>query len=134
MRNNIEHNIYKITVLICVCLCGYTSFAQKSDIKVVADPRIDSLVRVQSGKDTDLVKGFRIQITTEKKKSDIENLRRKLIADFPGLATYIEYNAPNYILKVGDFRFKEDAHVVKAQLTEYPYAFIKEELVYNKRN
>ena len=126
--------LLKSTFYLALTVCSPNSFAQKADIEVVSDPRLDSLVRAQSSKDNDLVRGFRIILTTEKTKLEIEQYRRQFILKHPDVATYIVFESPNYILKVGDFQCKEDAYTLKEQLNNFPLAFIKEELVYNKRN
>lgn len=77
-----------------------------------------------------MVKGFRIQITTEKSKSRINEERRRFMTLHPNTSTYVVYDSPNYILKVGDFQRKEEALKLQAQLKKSPYSFIKEELVY----
>ncbi len=126
----------KSSFCLVIILCAFTSFAQKSDIEVVSDHRLDSLVHVQSSIDTDFVCGFRIVLTTEKTKTEIEieKHKRKYTLIHPEVRAYIVFESPNYILKVGDFQFKEDTYLLKEQLNNYPFAFIKEKLVYTKRN
>lgn len=124
----------KSSFCLVIILCAFTSFAQKSDIEVVSDHRLDSLVHVQSSLDTDFVCGFRIVLTTEKIKTKIEKHKRKFTLIHPEVRAYIVFESPNYILKVGDFQFKEDTYLLKEQLNNYPFAFIKEKLVYTKRN
>ncbi len=116
-------------LFLVIAVMGKFSIAQKSEVEVVADPRIDSLVRSQAKSDHMMVPGFRIQITTERSKKEIDKVRTEFILTYPNVPTYVFFLSPNYILKAGDFQFKEDALEFFNNLTTYPYSFLTEELV-----
>ena len=125
MRNIMKVTFLKASFCVKTTFCAFTSFTQKSPIEVVSVPRLDSLVRDKSDQDTDLVRGFRIILTTEKTKPEIKKYRRQFILIHPEVATYIVFESPNYILKVGHFQFKEDAYQSKEQLNNLPLRFYK---------
>ena len=112
--------------------------AQTGEIQVIKDKRIDALVDKQSKVTPPDIKpqidGFRVQVFFDSEKSKINAARSQVIAKFPKTDTYITYNAPNFILKVGDFRTRLEAERVKAQLeVEFPTSFIVTEKVYLPR-
>ena len=117
-----------------VCLSSSLLVAQEGDVNVIKDNRIDALVKKQSEITPPDVKphidGFRVQLYFDSEKSMINDARSRFIARFPKVDTYVEYNAPNYFLKVGDFRTRLEAEKVKAAVeAEFPTSFIiKEEI------
>lgn len=113
-------------------------FAQKGDVQVIKDQRIDALVEKQSKVTPPDIKpqidGFRVQIFFDSDKTVINNARSKVISQFPKTDTYITYNAPNFFLKAGDFRTRLEAEKFKAQIeTEFPTSFIVSEKIYLPR-
>lgn len=64
----------------------------------------------------------------------INNARSRFITQFPKIDTYIEFNTPNYFLKVGDFRTRLEAEKIKSQIeAEFPTSFIIKEKIYLPR-
>ena len=122
------------TLLILIAILGYSgiSLAQKGDIQVKKDSRINALVAKQSEvvpPDTKTkINGFRVQLYFDSDRGTINNARSRFIAQYPRVDTYVEYNAPNYYLKVGDFRTRLEAEKIKAAMTaEFPTSFVIEE-------
>lgn len=118
-------------VLFFISLSG---FAQEGKIEIIKDPRLDALVRNQEDRQTVMgipqVPGFRIQLIFDNDKKKIDNLRAKFIAQHPGVDTYVVYNAPNYILKAGNFVERGDALRLRDQsLKLFPTAFVVKEMV-----
>jgi cell division protein FtsN len=112
--------------------------AQTGEVQVIKDNRIDALVDKQSKVTPPDIKpqidGFRVQVFFDSDKSKINAARSQVIAKFPKTDTYITYNAPNFILKVGDFRTRLEAERVKAKLeAEFPTSFIVTEKIYLPR-
>lgn len=121
-----------------ICICGTYAFSQQGDVNVVKDSRVDALVKKQSEITPPDVKpqidGFRIQLFFDSDKGKINNARSRFIAQFPKVDTYVEYNAPNFFLKVGDFRTRLEAEKVKAKIeAEFPTSFIIKEKIYLPR-
>lgn len=122
------------TLLILIAILSYSgiSIAQKGDIQVKKDSRINALVAKQSEvvpPDTKTkINGFRVQLYFDSDRGTINNARSRFISQYPRVDTYVEYNAPNYYLKVGDFRTRLEAEKIKAAMTaEFPTSFVIEE-------
>jgi len=118
--------------LIAILSFSGLSFSQTGDIQVKKDSRINALVAKQSEvvpPDTKTkINGFRVQLYFDSDRGTINNARSRFIAQYPRVDTYVEYNAPNYYLKVGDFRTRLEAEKIKAAMTaEFPTSFVIEE-------
>ncbi len=124
--------------LLFATICATSLIAQDGNIEVIKDKRIDALVEKQSKVTPPDIKpqidGFRVQVFFDSDKGKINAARSQVIAQFPKTDTYITYNAPNFFLKVGDFRTRLEAERVKSQLeVEFPTSFIVSEKVYLPR-
>jgi len=117
-----------------IVVFGFTniSVAQNGSIQEKKDPRINALVAKQSEvvppETKTKIKGYRVQLYFDADRGTINNARSRFIAQFPRVDTYVEYTAPNYYLKVGDFRTRLEAEKIKAAMTaEFPTSFVIEE-------
>ena len=124
----------KKTLLILIAILSFSglSYSQTGDIQIKKDARINALVAKQSEvvpPDTKTkIKGYRVQLYFDSDRGTINNARSRFIAQYPRVDTYVEYNAPNYYLKVGDFRTRLEAEKIKAAMTaEFPTSFVIEE-------
>lgn len=107
---------------------------QEGDIKVIKDSRIDALVAKQSEVIPPAIKpqidGFRVQLFFDSDRDAVNAARAKFIAQFPKVDTYVEYNQPNFVLKVGDFRTRLEAEKIKAEITtDFPASFVIKEKI-----
>lgn len=112
-----------------ICISGSVVIAQQGDVQVVKDARIDALVNKQSEINPPEIKpqidGYRVQLLFDSDRSVINNARSRFVSQFPKIDTYIDYSAPNYFLKVGDFRTRLEAEKIKAAVeAEFPTSFI----------
>ena len=108
-------------------------FAQdtiQENIEIFQDSRIDSLVQIhidynqaQNG-----ISGFRVQIffdsgnySHQKALKVIENFHKR----YEDIPAYISWKAPNYRVRVGDFRTRLEAEGFLARIKyRYPSAFV----------
>jgi len=109
------------------------SFAQ-GNVEIVKDSRIDALVRnegaIVAPATTPQITGYRLQLFFDSNKSAIDDARSRFIAMFPKVDTYVEFTAPHYFLKVGDFRTQMEAEKVKAEAEKsFPTSFVVREKV-----
>jgi hypothetical protein len=128
----------KVLFCISILVAFSTTFAQKGDIQVIKDGRINSLVEKQSKVTPPDIKpqidGFRVQIFFDSDKTVINNARSAVIANSPKTDTYITYSAPNFFLKAGDFRTRQEAEKFKAEVeAAFPTSFIVAEKIYLPR-
>jgi len=118
------------TILASVCiLISSLSFSQSGDIKIIKDSRIDGLVakegEIKPPAINPQIDGFRIQLFFDSERSAINDARGTFIAKYPRIDTYTTYSAPNFFLRVGDFRTRLEAEKVKEELNGYfPTSFI----------
>lgn len=102
------------------------SFAQADSGTVVVrkDPRIDDLVRkqIQINEETTRdsrrnVPGFRIQVINSTDRNKVFSAKARVYQEFPDLKPYLIYQAPNYKLRVGNFKTQEEAEDFEKQLS-----------------
>lgn len=117
--------MYKI-VFVAFLFIARPGLAQSDTAGVVVtkDPRVDSLVQKQI-EINDLttrdarrnVPGFRIQVINSPDRNKVYAAKVKVYEEFPDLKPYLLYQAPNYKLKVGNFKTQEEAEQAMQQLS-----------------
>jgi hypothetical protein len=105
-------------------------FAQADSPSVVVhkDARIDLLVRkqIQINEETTResrrsMPGYRIEVINSSDRNKVFAVKAKLYQLYPELKPYLLYQAPNYKLKVGNFKTPEEAEPYVQQLSKlYP--------------
>ena len=90
---------------------GLKKAPKAGKVKVKKDKRIDKVSTDLStgNKNKPLIKGYRIQIMSSSTKSTVDGERGKFMASHPKYKTYIDYKAPNFRLRIGNFRTRLDA-------------------------
>lgn len=110
------------------------AFAQSGNVTIIKDSRLDGLV----GREGAIVPpainpqidGYRIQLFFDSEREAINEARAKFIAKYPRIDTYTTYMAPNFFLRIGDFRTRMEAEKVKEELnTLFPTSFIVTEKI-----
>jgi len=103
-------------IIIIFLLFANKLSAQSDSIIVHKDPRVDLLIKKQiqinevTTRDSRRsMAGFRIQVIASSDRSKIFAAKTKILQDYPELKPYIFYLAPNYKLKVGNFKTQEEA-------------------------
>jgi hypothetical protein len=98
-----------------------------SQVNVTKDERIDSKVAAKAQKQ---ILGYRLQICFDSDKDLVDQARAKFIALYPKIDTYITFEAPNFNLKVGDFRTQIEAEKLKEKIGgEFTISIIHKELI-----
>ncbi len=122
-------------ILLCVIsACSMSTVAQKGNVAVKKDPRIDVLVEEQ-GKIVPpaihpQIDGYRVQLFFDSDRSKLDDARATFIAKYPMIDTYTTYNAPNFFLRIGDFRTELEAEKVKIEIEHlFPTSFIVREKI-----
>ncbi len=110
------------------------SFSQESQIEIIKDSRIDALVKKQGEiippATVPQITGYRIQLFFDTEKKAVDDARAKFISMYPKVDTYVIYTAPNYFLKVGNFRTHLEAEKVKISVDkDFPTNYIIKELI-----
>jgi hypothetical protein len=89
-------------------------------VKVVKDSRIDVLIKKQIYINTLAIRnqpGFRVQVITTNKRNEANDAKAKVMQLFPDYRTYIDYQAPYFKVRIGDFRSRDEATELRNKLT-----------------
>ncbi|MCK7557767.1 SPOR domain-containing protein [Chitinophaga sedimenti] len=89
-------------------------------VKVVKDSRIDVLVRKQIYINTLAIRntrGFRVQVITTNKRNEANDAKARAMQLFPEHRAYIDYQAPYFKVRIGDFRTREEATELRNKLS-----------------
>jgi len=98
-----------------------------TQVNIVKDNRIDEKI---SGKSQKQILGYRVQICFDSDKELVDQMRAKFISQYPKIDTYITFDAPNFNLKVGDFRTQIEAEKLKEKIiADYSITIIHKELI-----
>ncbi|MDA7804304.1 SPOR domain-containing protein, partial [Crocinitomix sp.] len=74
------------------------------------------------------INGYRIVIFFDQDKSIVSQQKANFLSRYHGHKAYIDYVAPNYRVRVGNFRTKLEAEALKAELlTYFPTAVVVED-------
>jgi hypothetical protein len=118
--------MYKYLFLFVLLAAGRVAAqsADTSGVVVTKDPRIDLLVRKQTAINEETtresrrnVPGFRIQVMNTPDRNKVYDAKAKVYQEFPDWKPYLLYQAPNYKLRVGDFKTEEEAQAALQQLS-----------------
>ncbi len=111
---------------------GFSAFAQSTgEITINTSPEIKKFVakRIAHNKAQNRIDGYRIQIYYGSENGAI-SARNKFIGLFPNTATYIDYESPDWKVKVGNFKTKLEADKAREEiLLVFDGAFVLEEKV-----
>jgi len=111
-----------------------TILQEEGVITVEKDKRIEELISNKSKiippATSPQIMGYRIQLFFDTDKKEVDLARKKFIELYPAIETNVVYKAPNYFLKVGNFRTHLEAEKIKVTLDkEFPTNYILKELI-----
>jgi len=94
------------------------------------DPRAEALLKELRTYDIQgdmvVIDGYRIQIYFSNERKLADDQRQKFIRLYPEQETIIEYDAPNYTIKVGAFKTRDEAEEFRNLITrEFPMSIIQ---------
>jgi hypothetical protein len=106
--------------------------SQEGDIQIHADPLIEGLVKKQGNvvppATSPQIPGYRLQLIFDPERKKIDEARELFENLNPLVTSYVVFNAPNYILKAGDFRTPLEAEKLKTLVfSEFPASFVVKE-------
>lgn len=119
-----------ILLLLVLTAATATCFAQQPSTEVIRDPAIDRLVEkhIQVNQRNGGVSGYRIQIffdSGNNSKTRAQSSYETFSARYPEIRAYLTFKAPNYKVRVGDFRTRLDAvRFLQEILPDYPGAYV----------
>lgn len=101
-------------------------------INVYGDSRLDKLnefnASPQSGQSGVKMQGYRLQIFYDQEKNTINQKKADYLARYKDQPAYVNYKAPNFRLRVGDFRTRLQAEKYMNEIrVDWPDAIIVED-------
>lgn len=121
---------YNLAVLFVFC-ANYL-FAQ---VTVVADPQVNSLIErhIRINEEGKGFPGWRVQIFSDSGNGARERAnenRSTFVTKYPEVPAYLDFNNPNFIVRVGDFRTKLEARKFLNEVAvDFPYSFVRKDLI-----
>jgi hypothetical protein len=125
-------NCRNFFILLFLSLVTNFSFAQ---VTVVADPAIGLLVakHISINEEGKGFPGFRVQIFSDSGNGARERANEKrsaFVSKYPDVPAYLDFNNPNFIVRVGDFRTKLEARkFLNTVAVDFPYSFVRKDMI-----
>jgi hypothetical protein len=104
-----------------------TSYHKDSSIVLTRDARIDELITRQKDHNTlnQTIDGYRVQIYFGSLRQKASEIRQDFSSKHADIPSYLTYLAPNFKVRVGDFRTRLEAQgFLKSIEGQYPTSFI----------
>jgi hypothetical protein len=126
------------SLILTICSLALTILAtgQDEQLSIIQDSRIDDLLRTHkqmnelllSNPDHSGIDGYRVQIFFESgnKSSDAaRDIMEEFEENYPEYRAYLTWKAPNFRVRVGDFRSRMQAEgFLQKLLKDYPNAWV----------
>ena len=108
--------------------------SQRGKVTIHKDARLDKLAEFnRSGEDSVegvKIKGYRIVIFFDQDKSIVSQQRANFLARYKEHRAYVDYVAPNYRVRVGNFRSRLEAEGLRNELLPFfPTAVVVDEFI-----
>lgn len=109
------------------------NFSNKDGVvNVIGDSRLNSLTEYlgtpQNGQNAVKMSGYRLQIFYDQEKNSVNQKKADYLARYKEQPAYINYKAPNFRLRVGDFRTRLQAESFMNEIrVDWPDAIIVED-------
>ncbi len=134
---------------ICLMVLGLSGYAQqKGEVEIVADPLIALMQRNRMGTNISATPtarppvdkknatrttamGFRVQIYAGTNRSEAYAEQARFKRLYKDIDTYVSYEEPNYRVKVGDFRSRNEAQdLMQGLRKQFDNVFVFTEEIY----
>jgi len=115
--------ITAVLVLICSAAAAQDSTlasASGGNVKVIKDSRIDILIKKQIYINTLAIRnqpGFRVQVITTNKRNEAYEAKARVMQSYPEYRSYIDFQAPYFKVRIGDFKSREEATELRDRLS-----------------
>lgn len=94
------------------------------------DPKLDAMIsrHIEKNKKINGMDGYRVEIYFSSERDAREKALKKkveFLSLYPDITVHVKYDAPNFRVRVGDFRTKNEALKLHRDIkSKYPVAFI----------
>lgn len=123
-------NVKSILIILFICLSTYSLVCQENPhssaiqtsikVKTLQDKKAEYHRHTNGERD-----GYRVKIHFSADKSKAKEVQSRFISKYNTVNTYEEYQQPNFVIMVGDFKTKLEAYeLLKKIQPDFPYAFI----------
>jgi hypothetical protein len=111
----------KVFFLFITFLIPVVCVAQEGHITVVQDTSIQHVLNLYQtfAKEKRQVNGYRIQLASNNSRQQLLDLKAKFIQQYPKRTAYVEYSAPQFKLRVGDFKTHGEADMFLTEVKVY---------------
>ena len=105
------------------------------ELNINQDPRLEKMLNwhIEKNKKIDGIQGFRVEIFFSSEleaKEMAESKKVELLSIYPDYNVHIKFVAPNFRVRVGDFRTKNEALKLHKKIQgKYPSAFIVPDII-----
>lgn len=105
------------------------------NLPVERDSRLDKMLKwhIEKNAEREGMEGYRVEIffsSTPDAKEQALNTKVNFLSEYPEYAVHIKFIAPNFRVRVGDFRTKNEAWKLYKQIQkEYPTAFVVSDII-----
>ena len=115
------------SLFVVLLLAAVSAHAQTDSASVVVekDSRVDLLIKKQAQINEETTRdsrrnipGYRIQVINSSDRNKVFSVKTTIYQKYPDLKPYLIYQAPNYKLKLGNFKTAEEAEPYLQQLTK----------------
>ncbi|WP_346316333.1 SPOR domain-containing protein [Chitinophaga sp. YIM B06452] len=93
---------------------------QQGGVKVIKDSRVDILIRKQIYINNLAIRnqpGFRVQVLTTNKRNEALDAKAKVMQLYPDYRSYVDFEAPYFKVRIGDFRTRDEATDLRNKLS-----------------
>ena len=101
----------RIILIIAAIVLSVHCQGQQGSVIIVQDSSVQRVLNLYQtfAKEKRQVNGFRIQLASNNSRQELLNIKGRFMQEFPEFTAYIEYSAPQFKLRVGDFRTRGEA-------------------------
>ena len=132
----------KVAFVSVLLACFSPGFSQENPnlnpVQTSTDIRVQQLVEKKAEYHhltNGVIDGYRIKIHFGIDREAAEEVRTKFNTKFPELETYLDYQQPNFVVLVGDYKTKLEAfESMKKIQSEFSSAFIVKGKIIQKQN
>lgn len=105
------------------------------NLHITQDARIDTLLKRYIGmsKRMNGTEGYRLEIFFSsglRAKEEAMDVKTEFLKNFPDVPAYLIFTSPDFKVRVGDFRSRDDALALKNRIRRlYPNAFLAKDII-----
>ncbi len=105
-------------------------FNKRGQVTIYKDSRIDAAAQLDKGPVKMQRPGYRVQIRLSQDREEINLLRAKFLKIYDTHTAHVQYDQPNFTLRVGDFYTRQQALEFKYEIAEhFPSAIVIEDSI-----